>query len=321
MSRTLVPVDRQSDLVVGINQLIHRDLGNSGYGGKVRWTQYDGSDGTLILRNTAGIHRATLLAATSATATPSAANAVEQVTDSGLFIGAGKVLRLYATAGTNFGSLVSDANGGLTLGGTGSAAGDLTVADLTATSIAGLASLALTSFLSVGANPPDAGSVRLANNTSITARNAANSANIVLIQSTSGDVIQTGQAGTRHNLLGTVVAPAIDPPTVDGQVTAESQCQGSALFTVSGGAVALVNSYNVSGVAYLGVGVFRIDWNRDFANTSYRANVTASNATAAMAGIAVGGRAAASLTVVTWDAAGVLIDPTDVTVTAFGTLS
>lgn len=161
----------------------------------------------------------------------------------------------------------------------------------------------------------------LTNNTGLFGRDSTNTVDVLLIGMNAANQILVGAVGTSTFLTGTVVAPAIDPPTINGQVTAESQLAGSVLFSVSGGVVTLLDSYNVSAVAYLGVGIYRVDWNRDFANTTYRAVVTTTDATASFGSIAGGGRAVGSTTVVTWDAAGALVDVDEVTVIATGTLS
>lgn len=142
-------VDERSDWVVAHNRLIDRDAGNNAQSAtQIRWTQYGGveidprtgatlssNNHTLKIRSTVGKHRATLLAATSATATPSAANSVVLEEDDGLFIGAGKALRLYDAAGTDYAQLTSDADGGLVVGGSGASAGAISAGALSATSL------------------------------------------------------------------------------------------------------------------------------------------------------------------------------------------
>jgi hypothetical protein len=83
----------------------------------------------LIQQTSHGKHVAVPLAATAVTAAPTAANSVLLVDDAGLAVGVGKYLRLYDTAGTDYVNLASDANGGLVLGGSGTAAGRLFLAD------------------------------------------------------------------------------------------------------------------------------------------------------------------------------------------------
>lgn len=138
----LPPSPTLPEIVWAVNRTVHRDAGNANSGQQVRWTQYGGSEVdphtgavsstgnyTQILRSTAtgGKHRAVLLSATSATATPSPANAVILEQDLGLSIGAGRVLRLYDVAGVDYASLSADADGGLTLAGSGVSAGLLTI--------------------------------------------------------------------------------------------------------------------------------------------------------------------------------------------------
>lgn len=142
--------DRSSDREVreALNALWHRDSGASGRGTQIRWTDYDGdqidrhgggtsssNNRTLVLRNGAGQHIGVLLSATDPDDTPDAANSVLLVDDAGLFVGAGRVLRLYDAAGTDYAQLVADSNGRLVIGGAGAGAGDLSVADVTAVSL------------------------------------------------------------------------------------------------------------------------------------------------------------------------------------------
>ena len=132
MGQLHVLADQQSSLVDVVNRPIRRDMGQDNFGQQVLWTTFDGATPsrngstagaglyTQVIRSTAsgGRHRATLLSATAKDATPSTSNAVELVQDAGLFIGAGKSLRLYATAGANNADLSADTAGNLVVGGT-----------------------------------------------------------------------------------------------------------------------------------------------------------------------------------------------------------
>ena len=314
--------DYQSDLVKLYNRLIDRDAGNNASDAtQIRWTQYDGQEldprtkavlssnnPTLLLRNTAGKHRRTLLAATSPTGTLDATNCVELVDDAGLSIGVGKYLRLYGPAGANYGNLVGDNNGLVTLTGSGTSAGALALTGVQATT-----------YLAVGAAPASAGAIRLSTNTAAMVRNAANSADINLIGLVATDVIQTGQSGTRHNLLGTVVAPGIDPPTVNGQVTAESQASGWIQCTIAAGVLTVNQSYNAT-ASRAGAGAYTITWDRDFAAATYC--VVASVVDAATLLIPrFTSTLAGSCTLGVYTTGGVLTDPASFSVAAFGTLS
>jgi hypothetical protein len=107
--------DEQSNTVDNLNRFFHRDRGNPGYGDSVKWTQYAGSDFTQIIRNTAtgGQHLAILLAATTATASPTAANSVFIVQDGAVAVCAGKPLNLHNAAGSNLVNLYHSGTNGL----------------------------------------------------------------------------------------------------------------------------------------------------------------------------------------------------------------
>ncbi len=107
-------------------------------------------------------HLAALLSATAAKATPTTSNSVMLVQDAALSVGSGKAFRLYATAGTNNGQLTSDANGLLTLNGTGTGAGTLSLTILNASS-----------YVAIGATPALSGALRLTNAQAINARGGA----------------------------------------------------------------------------------------------------------------------------------------------------
>ena len=130
-----------------------------------------------------------------------------------------------------------------------------------------------------------------------------------------------GQTGTRHNLLGTVVAPTIDPPTVNGQVTAGAVAAAWAHFTVSGGAVTLRDSYNVAGVTYNAAGDFTVAWDRDFSSAYYSVAVTVEDNGAALLAPKVNSQAAGSADIWVYNVAAAKTDPDAVSVVCFGTLS
>lgn len=138
----LPPRAALSEVIDAHNRLVKRDAGlAAAEASKIRWTLYDGVDKdpysgatsssnnyTQVIRNTAGKHRATLLSGTSATATPSASNAVEIVDDAFFAVGAGKELRVYDSTGAGYANLTGDVNGLATLGGSGSSAGAISLA-------------------------------------------------------------------------------------------------------------------------------------------------------------------------------------------------
>lgn len=240
-------MDAHSDLVVGINQLIDRDLGNANYGMCVRNTQFNGSEPDAhggaattglyshIIRSTAsgGKHQAWLLSATSATATPSTANAVGLMEDAGLSIGAGKYLRLYDAAGTDKVELSSDADGGLVLGGSGTNAGKLA-----------LTSLAATSFVAIGTNPSTTGPLRLANTGEIKWRNPGNTADVGAIVYWSDSNLYLG-AATADNPNVIVRAPT----AVFLQIAGNNEIQVNATGTIVGRAAAQVGFFGSAGAA------------------------------------------------------------------------
>lgn len=166
-----------------------------------------------------------------------------------------------------------------------------------------------------------AGNALLSNASYLNGRNAANSADVNLLRLNSSDIIETGQTGTRHNLLGTVVAPTIDPPTVNGQVTAGAVAAAWAHFTVSGGAVTLRDSYNVAGVTYNAAGDFTVAWDRDFSSAYYSVAVTVEDNGAALLAPKVNSQAAGSADIWVYNVAAAKTDPDAVSVVCFGTLS
>lgn len=84
----------------------------------------------LVEQTTHGKHAAFPLAATAVTTAPTPANSAVLIEDTGVLIGAGKAMRLYDAAGTDYAQLASDADGGLVLGGSGANVGILGVTRL-----------------------------------------------------------------------------------------------------------------------------------------------------------------------------------------------
>lgn len=142
-----------------------------------------------------------------------------------------------------------------------------------------------------------------------------------LIGLNSSDQVDVGVSGTQTNLLGTVVAPAIDPPTVNGQVTAGAVAAAWAHFTVSGGAVTLRDSYNVTSVTYNAAGDYTVAWDRDFSTAYYAAVVTVVDNGGVLLAPKVNSQAAGSADVWVYNVAAVKTDPDAISVIAFGTLS
>ena len=163
----------------------------------------------------------------------------------------------------------------------------------------------------------------LTNNAKLTGSNAAGSATIDLIGTNASDQIDVGVAGTRANLLGTVVAPSIDPPTVNGQVTTGSVAAAWAHFTVSGGAITWRDSYNVDTGAstYNGAGDYSIVWDRNFSSAYYAVVVTVEDNGGVLLAPKINGQIAGSADIWVYNAAAGKTDPDAVSVIAFGTLS
>jgi hypothetical protein len=134
-----------------------------------------------------GLLLAARLHGTARTAAPTVSNCALLLADAGLFMGALLPIRLYGGA-TNYASLTPDANGGLALGGVGANAGQLSGV----TTISGLASLNLSSFLSIGATPATTSAIRLPSGSAISYRNAANSANVTMIASAASNNVEVG---------------------------------------------------------------------------------------------------------------------------------
>lgn len=161
----------------------------------------------------------------------------------------------------------------------------------------------------------------LTNNTKLTGRNAANSASVNLIGLNSSDQVDVGVSGTQTNLLGTVVAPLIDPPTVDGQVTNESVCKAFYSGYVSGSSINDGAKYNFTSATYNAAGDYSIAWNRDFSNQFYTALVTVEHGSARTAQINYS-KAAGGLDVHVYNpATGLKADCDAFHVVAFGPLS
>lgn len=411
-------------------------------GGRVRLIGYDGirravrdpgagsslatGEYTLQVQSAAsgGPHVAVLHSGTAsgATAAPTAANSVLLVRDDYTAIGMGKGLRLYDTVGTDYASLVADADGGLTLAGSGASAGALTLVggitvtgaakkfladfsnatlanrfvfqsitaaatgvgvipgagatssgwvafnatDMAATGFLNLQMLStearLTSShvgasylpmtfytngaeamrlatdgsLAVGSQTAIAtvGKIRFNNNQGIVGRNAGNTADVDLIGVDNSDVILVGSFGNANvaigatgkttSLLGTVTTTAIDPPTINGQVTSFSQAKAYLYYDVAGGGIVgggggLGYNYNIAGVTKNGTGDFTLTFDRDFAGAAYAVLVTVQDNGANLIW-RVNGQAAGSCDIHFRTTAGVLTDPDGWSAVAFGDL-
>lgn len=170
-----------------------------------------------------------------------------------------------------------------------------------------------------GSGAATTGTLRLVGGGTMYWRNAANSANIHVLGVNGSDQINLGQTGTQANLLGTVVAPSIDPPTVDGQVTTGSQCKAYAYVTGGGGAT-LGQNYNITSVTRNAAGDFTVTIDRDFSGTTYAVVATVQDNGANLL-CRVNGQAAGSFDIHFRDTAGVLTDPDAFAIACFGTLS
>lgn len=225
MANVYTLLDRGSSIdqvAEAVNRLVKRDSGlDADSATRVRRTRYDGSDidrrsraATTgfygeTYRTSSGNHVAVLLGATAYDAAPSTSNAVLLVQDAAVSVGSGKQLRVYATAGTNFGSLVSDANGGLTLSGTGTAAGTL----------------------AFGATPATSGTLRLTNATAVNWRNAGNTADIGISVNASNNVLIGDQTNAATVYLLGATAGVIQ---VGANLTVQGTTTG-AIVSYSGG--------------------------------------------------------------------------------------
>mgnify|MGYP000261143582 CR=1 FL=1 len=160
----------------------------------------------------------------------------------------------------------------------------------------------------------------LTNNTKLTGRNAANSASVNLIGLNASDQVDVGVSGTQTNLLGTVVAPLIDPPTVNGQVTNESLLKANYSGYISGAALSDGAKFNVSSATYNGAGDYTIAWDRDFSSAFYGVVVTVEGSANLIC--RVNSKTASSADIHVMTTAGVKTDPSiGFHVMAFGSLS
>lgn len=161
----------------------------------------------------------------------------------------------------------------------------------------------------------------LTNATKLAGSNAANTDTYDLVGVNASDQIEVGETGVRANLLGTVVAPSIDPPTVNGQVTAGAVASAWAYCT-GGGALGFGDSYNVDTATSVrnSAGDFSIVWDRNFSSANYAVVVTVFD-NAANLMWRVNGQIAGSADIWFYTTAGVKTDPDGFSVVAFGTLS
>lgn len=160
----------------------------------------------------------------------------------------------------------------------------------------------------------------LKNNTGLLGRDAANANSYALIKLTATDQVSVGEATLQTNLLGTVSAPVVDPPTIATQVTAASQCKAFGYASVAAGVVTLGQNYNVVSVVRNLAGDFTVTLDRDFTAATYAVMVTVQD-NAAVLTARVNGQAAGSFDVHVRDAAGVLTDPDGLSFCCFGTLA
>jgi hypothetical protein len=333
----------QRDVVQAYNRLVDRDAGNGGDAARaatqIRWTQFDGSipsvngsvaktnQPTLLLRQKGGIHRRTLLSTTDPDGTLDASNCVELVDDAGLFVGAGKPIRLYDVAGVDYAQLTSDADGGLVLAGSGANAGLLTVAKLVAPTIGPN----VVQQHAVPAVAPDTLALLTATQTltnkTLTAPVIATIVNTgTLTLPTSTDTLVgratadtlTNKTITSPTMAGTWQAPAVDPPTVDGQVVRGALVKAFA-FVIGGGGATLGDNFNVATVTRNAAGDFTIAWDRDFGGALYACLVTIDDSASTLIA-KVNSKVGASADIWTMTPAGVKTDPIAFAVVALGTL-
>jgi len=165
------------------------------------------------------------------------------------------------------------------------------------------------------------GNALLSNTSYLNGRNVAGTGVVNLLRINGSDIVESGQTGTRHNLLGTVVAPSIDPPTVNGQVAAGAVAASWAHFTVSGGAVTLRDSYNVTSVTYNAAGDYTVAWDRDFSTAYYAAVVTVVDNGGVLLAPKVNSQAAGSADLWVYNATATKTDPDAISVACFGQLS
>lgn len=179
--------------------------------------------------------------------------------------------------------------------------------------------------VAVGTTPSTVGLVRLANNDGMYARNAGNTADIPIVVVSAADAIAVGQSGTALGLKGTVTATSIDPPTVEGQITNQSQAKAYLYYDVAGGGLVgggggLGDNYNIVSVTKNGTGDFTVTIDRDFAAATYVTQVTVQD-NASVLTCRVNGQAVGSFDVHFRNAATVLTDPDGFACVCFGTLS
>jgi hypothetical protein len=252
-------VDRKSDLVEAYNRLADRDSGhNPESASQVLWTEYDGQildphgaeatpsdhgNAPFVLRSPIGHHRRTLLSGTAVGKedTLSPANAVEIVNDDGLFIGAGKQLRLYGPAGTNYSALWGTDTGLANVLGQGADAGSMAFGPL----------------------PALTGKLRIPFGTYLKSRNQDNSGDIFLIGTTTGNYIQVGDMvaspilylQSSISIIQRIAAVAVTTLDVTGKFSflpAASRIMGDLTNAVLAARLAFQSS-TVNGTSSLGV--------------------------------------------------------------------
>ncbi len=157
------------------------------------------------------------------------------------------------------------------------------------------------------------------NNVGLFYRNAANSADIYVTGVNASDQIVTGSGTTVHNLGGTTVVPAVDPPLANGQITSGSLVKGFAHVTVAGGALTLRDNQNIASVTYNAAGNYSIAWDRDFTTALYGVLVTIEDNAVDLV-FKVNSKAASGVDIRVFTLAGVLTDPDAFSVMAMGTL-
>lgn len=161
---------------------------------------------------------------------------------------------------------------------------------------------------------------------------ATNSATPSLIlKDTSGDEVAafgdsadtyqfvlTGKARISQTLE---LVNAVDPPTVNGMLTRASICNGWAYATVSGTTPTLQADYNVSGIVRDFIGAYTISWDRDFSSANYAAVAVARSGGIGALAASINTQSAGSVQIACYDMAGALVDPSGLSVCAFGVLS
>ena len=128
--------------------------------------------------------------------------------------------------------------------------------------------------------------------------------------------------------VSTVTLPAIDPPTVNGQATAASQCKAFGHIKGGGGSgniatdtsVALGDNYNVASVTYNGAGNYSVAIDRDFSTADYAVVLTVDHTTLLLPRVNHA-KATTGFDIHVETAAGVKTNPARVSFVCFGTLS